>query len=909
MTEFPSYRTFYRVVNGREPFPWQERLARLVVESGWPGDIGVPTGLGKTSTIDVAIWALARQAFERGTAATLPRRIWYVVDRRLLVDTASDHAQHLAEALAQPEHEAVAAVATALGRLCATGRERPLHVSRLRGGAIPGDAPLGRPPDPAHPAIICATVAMYGSRLMFRGFGSSRSMWPLDAAHAGLDSLVLLDEAHLAVPLQRLVALLPECDANRTGVLRYSRRQTTTPGPTRLLPASRSYPLLVNLTATGSKGAFDLDDNDRANSVVRRRLDAKKPTRLVTMPRGSLAAVLAAELRAELTDRGTDVAAVVFTNTPATARAVAAVLRRKPDPVDAVVLTGQLRDPDAQGIRERLLDPHTGAASGTHPTRTEPLVVVATQTLEVGADLDFDVCVSEVAGARAIVQRWGRLNRLGERDDATGVLVYAEDAVSIYGAEPGHVWDRLHAARPEPLDLGPANIATLLGPPEDRPGRVGELLPTHLWEFAKTSLPPVGAAPPEVFFDELDGADRRVGVLWRSVLPAPGDELYPPPSDLETVDVPVGELRGLLTRHPQARRLTDDGATVAAVTAAELAPGQRIVLAANAGGYGPSGWDPEDVEVVTDLSPQVRGVLHLTSEAVRNFLGAPPPDEVEGTLRELVLDDEEGSDPELDKQAADRLRGYLAVDRSAPLHGALRFRIERIGDGLRPVLRWEWPRPSPQVRVDALDELSNAPLAGLHQHLVSVEELAQRIASALGLPADAVAAVTEAARMHDLGKADVRFQQWLGATGTEPIAKSAMAPSEWRRAAFAAGWPRGARHELLSAQLLDAYLLDGHALEAEADLVRHLVQSHHGHARPLCPTSKGGASVSTTVAVNGTSVSAQTNPQLSDWNQPGRFRTLCEQYGYWGLVLLEAVVRQADHRVSAATGLLELEVI
>ena len=37
----------------------------------------------------------------------------------------------------------------------------------------------------------------------------------------------------------------------------------------------------------------------------------------------------------------------------------------------------------------------------------------------------------------------------------------------------------------------------------------------------------------------------------------------------------------------------------------------------------------------------------------------------------------------------------------------------------------------------------------------------------------------------------------------------------------------------------------------------------------------------------------------ADWQQPARFHRCCESYGYWGLALLEAIVRQADHQVSA----------
>ena len=46
-----------------------------------------------------------------------------------------------------------------------------------------------------------------------------------------------------------------------------------------------------------------------------------------------------------------------------------------------------------------------------------------------------------------------------------------------------------------------------------------------------------------------------------------------------------------------------------------------------------------------------------------------------------------------------------------------------------------------------------------------------------------------------------------------------------------------------------------------------------------------------------------------DWQQPDRFRTLNQRYGAWGLCLLEAVVRQADHAVSAGVAPAGWEVV
>ena len=105
---------------------------------------------------------------------------------------------------------------------------------------------------------------MYGSRLLFRGYGSNQRLRVVDAAMAGTDSLVLLDEAHLTPHLKALLPTLAAC----------------TPDARATLGEARSSPSLAALTATGDASGgqrFDLDDEDRAHPVVRQRLDASKP--------------------------------------------------------------------------------------------------------------------------------------------------------------------------------------------------------------------------------------------------------------------------------------------------------------------------------------------------------------------------------------------------------------------------------------------------------------------------------------------------------------------------------------------------------------------------------------------------------------------------------------------------------
>ena len=143
MAPLPTFADFYRAIHGRDPFSWQARLARRVAETNeWPEEVGVPTGLGKTACLDIAVWWLASQADQTPSLRTAPTRIWWVVNRRLLVDSTHDQAERLACILAEPDaselsghnREVVATVAQRLRSLSADPAAPPLDVIRLRGG-------------------------------------------------------------------------------------------------------------------------------------------------------------------------------------------------------------------------------------------------------------------------------------------------------------------------------------------------------------------------------------------------------------------------------------------------------------------------------------------------------------------------------------------------------------------------------------------------------------------------------------------------------------------------------------------------------------------------------------------------------------------------------------------------------
>ena len=90
---------FFYELYKRQPFPWQRRLAKQVCTRNWPGAIALPTASGKTACVDIAIFALACQAILPVAQRTAPRRVFFVVDRRVIVDEAYERASNLAQEL------------------------------------------------------------------------------------------------------------------------------------------------------------------------------------------------------------------------------------------------------------------------------------------------------------------------------------------------------------------------------------------------------------------------------------------------------------------------------------------------------------------------------------------------------------------------------------------------------------------------------------------------------------------------------------------------------------------------------------------------------------------------------------------------------------------------------------------
>jgi CRISPR-associated endonuclease/helicase Cas3 len=579
------FAEFFEALWGRPPFAWQADLAQRVLAaadtqpSSWPQAIALATASGKTACMDVAVYALAaHSARVCGTPGLrMPRRIFFVVDRRVIVDEAHERALQIAAKLREAGSGILKEAADRLRHLA--GGELPLAVQKLRGGQPRLDDWAATP---LQPTIVSSTVDQVGSRLLFRAYGTLPGMWPVHAALVGNDALILLDEAHCAQPmLQTLRA-----------VQRY-RGWAAQPLPTALEvavlsatpPADIDPAQVFHDTSSQRRDATHvLGRRQLASKLARLDIAAKAKGRNATQRRGAMAAELARHAfeLANAWPRGDagEPAVVVFCNRVDTARRVCALLAS--DRAQVRLLTGRMRPIDKDDFVVDALQALTTARAGDRRLQ-RPTFVVATQTLEVGADLDFDLLVTECASLDALRQRFGRLNRSGRAIAAKAVIVTAAQDLEpgsddpVYGAALHRSWawldEQARANGGDVVDFGIAALERLLPVGEalaalNAPApRAPVLLPAHVDLLAQTAPVPEPTPDVGIFLHGPSGGLADVQVCWRADLDAAATEeawidalLHCPPSSPECLAVPWLQARRWLDNLPAPQGPDIEGA-------------------------------------------------------------------------------------------------------------------------------------------------------------------------------------------------------------------------------------------------------------------------------------------------------------------------------------------------------------
>lgn len=391
------------------PFLWQKRLLGQFLKGNLPRAVDVATGLGKTSVM--ALWLIAL-----AEGVKLPRRLVYIVDRRAVVDQATRFAERLRRNMPSDLAD----------RLRITGGTGALPISTLRGGFADNRDWLE---DPTKPAIVVGTIDMIGSRLLFEGYGVSRRMRPYHAGFLGVDTLVLLDEAHLCPPFE---ALLRQIAFHRDGKF----------GPAEVAPIPVTPPFhLMSLSATGrelaempSDSVFRLEQRDFEEALVKQRLMAKKLLRVHRLENAmSLSETVTCCAIKRGCDGDTPCRVLIYCDHRKEAVKVKELIdkeykrREKVGELNAAhesqLLVGARRVYERTKLESWL--ERTGFLGGAQTPPKTPTFLVATSAGEVGVDLDADHLVCDLVAYERMVQRFGRVNRRGGQSRTAMIDVFA----------------------------------------------------------------------------------------------------------------------------------------------------------------------------------------------------------------------------------------------------------------------------------------------------------------------------------------------------------------------------------------------------------------------------------------------------------------------------------------------------
>ncbi len=555
-----DFARYFEAVHGRRPFQWQVRLTERVCQGDWPDCIKLPTASGKTAAIDIAVFALAYQAAEANRPAgalTAARRIFFVVDRRIIVNEAFRRARRAARLLRNvldpgtsdddlPEsadREVLVRVSRWLQHLAGNESAPPLDCFELRGGIYRDDAWVR---SPLQPTVLTSTVDQIGSRLLFRGYGVSDRNLPIHAALTANDSLILLDEAHCSKPFSQTMASIARYRTERWA-------QEPVPTPFTFVQMTATPPVRL-----ARERVFELETSDyQVDPLLAQRHGCCKPVRL-ELAVGAKGAKLLSNLAKKLAEQATSLAndhqlrkIAVVVNRVAVARQVFNLLQAKHDG-RVLLMIGRMRPIDRDALTSVLQEEFGSGATAVESSseEVEPKFVVATQCLEVGADLDFDGLVSQCASLDALRQRFGRLNRLGASPGARGVIVAAEGDLQplcelsedepldpIYGNALARTWywlkdqsddhqiDQAGADSEPVVDFGTQNLdarcnplgerlSELLAPATDAP----VLMPAHIDMLCQTAPRPTPEPDVAAYLHGPDRDPPEIHVCWRADL-------------------------------------------------------------------------------------------------------------------------------------------------------------------------------------------------------------------------------------------------------------------------------------------------------------------------------------------------------------------------------------------------------
>lgn len=586
-----GYRNFFTIATGFAPYPYQEALGEALGETSV---LSVPTGCGKTQAVVVA-WLWGRLRY-----GNVPRRLVYCLPSRVLTEQTQRVAQDCLDRLAKETK----------------GGELPnIGIYSMMGGKV--DSTWMDFPERS--SILVGTQDILLSRALNRGYALSKFKWPVAFGLLHNDAFWVFDEVQL---FGDGLATTTQLQAFR------DRFQTLGPHGSLWMSATLDKAGFKTVDFDASRALAktrSLGPEDFANEQIRTRLSAVK--RLSEAPGSCSTPQGVAEFITSHHQNGTDT--LVVANTVARAREIWGALRQtKPKATKRRAKAATETAVAAAEVslfhsrfrpveRRRFRTIFESAPSG------HGRILVATQVVEAGLDLDAALLVTDAAPLASLVQRFGRVNRSGRLADSSIYWVRrpTSSKTEKLATKPElSEKDKEELARP----YGSTEVERAMillkdlrsGASEDMPKDYDPLVPRHV--LRKRDLLDLFDTAPDLAGNDLDisrfvreGSDHDVLVGWRRW----ADEA--PPNDLaelepeELCPVPVGEMKQFLNKDRpgwtwRVGDVREGDAKFSRerwekVIAEEVFPGQTILLRCSAGGYtNDGGWEPESV---ADVQP------------------------------------------------------------------------------------------------------------------------------------------------------------------------------------------------------------------------------------------------------------------------------------------------------------------
>lgn len=889
-------------LTGNAPFPWQVALYHRFLENrddNIPASCNLPTGLGKTSVIACWLIALAH-------GANVPRRLVYVVNRRTVVDQTTDEVEKYRTAI--QEKQELSALKSFL--------EEPLRISTLRGQFADNREWSA---DPSRPTVICGTVDMIGSRLLFSGYGVGWKSKPLHAGLLGQDALLVHDEAHLEPAFQTLIESI-ELEQERE--------------PSVPWPKFRVMELTATRRARSQK-PFELTDDEKAIPAdlpakptepiqfVWQRMKSKKGLKFEPAKRDAVATKIGEMARDRWKD--SDKAVLLFVRTIDDVKEVTTVLTDKKKGVTADQvrqLTGTMRGQERDALATTddvfarfMPSPKVEGKKGT-------VFLVCTSAGEVGVDISADHMVCDLSTLDSMAQRFGRVNRRGDGAACIDVVFETDPnakppspAFEAARWETKKVLERLPSCDwiQERHDASPSALGVVMkGLTEEDRDAAFAPLPTiqpatdilfDAWALTSITDKLPGRPMVEAYLHGIaDWQPPETHVAWRVEV----EKLQPKyASDEEREERQFRDRKALaklaeelLDEYPlKPHELLQDRMTRVREAIDSLAksyPDEPAWLIGEDG----------DVSVTTlhdlTLTEKREGKTVYKIDSRYGTILLPPS--VGGLNDQGMLDAK--ADPPAENEPSLDVADSIYHDKARTVQLRLRTDTDTPPDGMRLLRRvplpdtggeeaeteyWYW-----YVRAGAGDDdasKSSREIVTWDDHTVGVTNALTGIAERL-FPDDKrfQDALILAAKWHDLGKKRAIWQRSIGNPDpTKPYAKSGY-DSERKRM-----WKpyelTDYRHEFGSLvdvereNLLESVELHDPDLK---ELVLHLIAAHHGRARPHFPADEA--------------FDPDGHTAICEWiarETPRRFAKLQRKYGRWGLAYLESLLRAADWAASA----------